>query len=296
MLCRSFILPRLALGSRDKVMSLKNGFPLCRVWSSYSPKTPLQRYALRDINVQVCLAVRDPELEALTDPSQKSWWRTMSGLYLPVGQRILTAKLLWAQIHGVVNQTSMYKMTQRDQDFDAWYHLALLHYWMLLVRLRKEPSSSQLTEELYTQFWNRAEQKMLDQRRQYQNPMTYSKDLKIYNNMYLGSLFAYDEGLLKGDWVFAEALWRNFYNMTFPPGTTLASLVRYVRSELEKLHMLPGAFVLAGVTPWRSKDPLLDCSVIYRTVRMKDEELKQFSKPTANIEVTTFFRDPEVFH
>ncbi len=98
---------------------------------------------------------------------------------------------------------------QLPRNFDTFYPLSLLHFWIVNTKLRRcGVEGAKLGQELYDQFWSYCQEVLLKQREHYQNPMVYSRDLKVYNSMYYGSLFGYDDGLLKCAPAFAEAIWR----------------------------------------------------------------------------------------
>ncbi|KTW29233.1 hypothetical protein T552_01189 [Pneumocystis carinii B80] len=121
--------------------------------------------------------------------------------------------------------------------FQTWFHITLLHVWMLMVRIRAFPEKicKIYQQELVNHFFEDCEYKMINEYKIHNERIIsfYMKDLLMQFN---GSVFAYDEGMYRNDCVLALALWRNLYagktkiNVSF-----LAASVLYVRNTLFEL-------------------------------------------------------------
>ena len=69
------------------------------------------------------------------------------------------------------------------------------------------------------------------------NPMSFGKQIKRLGHIYHGACLAYDEGVVEGDSVLAEAIWRNLLNGT-PSELNIydcALVVKYIREQ--KAHL-----------------------------------------------------------
>lgn len=121
--------------------------------------------------------------------------------------------------------------------FQSWFHITLLHVWMLMVRIRALPKKigKMYQQELVNHFFEDCEHRMRNDYKIYSERIIslYMKDLLM---QFHGCIFAYDEGMYRNDCVLALALWRNLYagkikiNVSF-----LAASVLYVRNTLFEL-------------------------------------------------------------
>jgi hypothetical protein len=144
-----------------------------------------------------------------------------------------------------VDPDEYFAVYKSDDDFHAWFTLSMLHVWLLMVRLRRDalklpspsvsrdasvvqdtstaaaqssatPSSADrqyfsedalaLSNAFFAAFWIDVERQLAAH--DLANAMILSKYLKIYTQIYYGSVIAYDEALVQNDASLADALWR----------------------------------------------------------------------------------------
>jgi len=89
------------------------------------------------------------------------------------------------------------------------------------------------------------------------NPIVLSSELKNLANIYYGFVVGLDEGLVEGDAVLADALWRNVWHMeeNCTP-QRLHSLVQYVKREMSNLDQTEGRLIFGGIVRWGEPVPL----------------------------------------
>ena len=82
----------------------------------------------------------------------------------------------------------------------------VLHLWIIFVRLRTDKEDGDyLSQQIFNAFWSDLEKRLVDQ---IENPFLLGKIQKDAFSRYHGSLIAYDEGIVKGDFVLVAALFR----------------------------------------------------------------------------------------
>ncbi|KAL2271773.1 hypothetical protein VTJ83DRAFT_1144 [Remersonia thermophila] len=121
--------------------------------------------------------------------------------------------------------------------FSTWAHVTMLHMYLLAARYRCfEPELQQAWQAgLVNHFFYQAEAKMevahaLSSRALRQR---YLKDLFV---QWRGVILAYDEGVVKGDAVLAEAVWRNLFKAREDvDARKLAAVVAWMRAGLKNL-------------------------------------------------------------
>ncbi|KAL1843810.1 hypothetical protein VTJ49DRAFT_7520 [Mycothermus thermophilus] len=121
--------------------------------------------------------------------------------------------------------------------FSTWAHVTMLHMYLLAARYRCfEPEAQQAWQAgLVNHFFYQAEAKMevahaLTSRALRQR---YLKDLFV---QWRGVILAYDEGVVKGDAVLAEAVWRNLFKAKEDVDVRkLAAVVGWMRASLKNL-------------------------------------------------------------
>ncbi|KAG4305789.1 hypothetical protein PORY_000699 [Pneumocystis oryctolagi] len=135
------------------------------------------------------------------------------------------------------NCNSWYSKHLLPPSFQTWFHITMLHVWMLMVRIRALPKkiTKMYQQEFINHFFEDCEYRMRNDYkiRSERIISLYMKDLLM---QFHGSVFAYDEGLYRGDSVLALALWRNLYaGKTDINLSLLAASVLYVRNTLFEL-------------------------------------------------------------
>ncbi len=103
---------------------------------------------------------------------------------------------------------------------------------------------------LFNTFWKDVESRAMAGG--VMNPFLLSKTLKELGRIYYGSIIAYDEALVEGDPMLAEALWRNIWGIGNErvDAHVLNQTVRYVRRELKNLESLDSKIFMSGFVNW----------------------------------------------
>lgn len=97
----------------------------------------------------------------------------------------------------------------------------------------------------------------------------YLKDLFI---QWRGLLFAYDEGLVKGDAVLASAVWRNVFKAKADVDVRgLAAIVGYMRMSLMDLDKLADEELKVG--NWKFENPGEQCKLVQVKSPLWDEPI-----------------------
>ena len=97
----------------------------------------------------------------------------------------------------------------------------------------------------------------------------YLKDLFI---QWRGLLFAYDEGLVKGDAVMASAVWRNVFKAKGDVDVRgLAAIVGYMRYSLMEMDKIADDQLKIG--QWKFSDPAEQCKLVQVKSPLWDEPI-----------------------
>ncbi|KAJ1973259.1 Ubiquinol cytochrome-c reductase assembly protein Cbp3 [Dimargaris cristalligena] len=120
--------------------------------------------------------------------------------------------------------------------YQTWFSVTQLHAWMLIVRIRNEDNAKNLHQEFINHMFHDAETRM--RRMGIHTDRLVNATLKELVAMFHGSMFAFDEALVRGDAVMAAALWRNLFKTNHVRGQELAYMVQYIRSQLAMLDTL----------------------------------------------------------
>lgn len=135
-----------------------------------------------------------------------------------------------------------------DATFNSWAQVTMLHMYILTVRLRAFPKEvvGPWHQNLLDHFFYAAEDKMV-MWHGYSSRPARNKALKDLWLQWRGVQLGYDEGLIKGDAVFAAAVWRNvFKGREDVDIRDLARVTGYVRRELGKLGRVGDDVVYEG--------------------------------------------------
>jgi len=169
---------------------------------------------------------------------------------------IKNSQVLYEFICEQGERAELYDIYGFSKDFAGWYMLTLLHIWMVYVRLRLEGKEGQKYQQLiFNSFWTDVEGRMINLG--IDNPIVLSSEQKKLANVYYGFMVGLDEGLVEGDPVLADALWRNMWKMedTCTP-ERLHSLLTYIRRELNSLDKSEGRLLFGGLVRWGEPIPL----------------------------------------
>ncbi|SPQ22324.1 2e124491-5df7-4d5b-a235-31ad9d5ec7b2 [Thermothielavioides terrestris] len=124
--------------------------------------------------------------------------------------------------------------------FSTWAHVTMLHMYLLVVRFRCLDFDAQQAwqAQLVNHFFFQAEAKM-DEVHELTSRTIRQRYLKDLFVQWRGLILAYDEGIVKGDAVLAEALWRNLFKAREDVDVrALAAVVAWMRASLEHLGQL----------------------------------------------------------
>eukprot|EP01116_Phalansterium_solitarium_P012017 TRINITY_DN27953_c0_g1_i1.p1 TRINITY_DN27953_c0_g1~~TRINITY_DN27953_c0_g1_i1.p1 ORF type:complete len:304 (-),score=56.58 TRINITY_DN27953_c0_g1_i1:88-999(-) len=188
------------------------------------------------------------------------WFKWLSVLFGYTSRR---ATRLWAAsqharaIEDHLTSSGFIKHFGLDQTppgFRGWYSASILHVWMLLVRLRQEgKEGNPIGQDIFNAFWKDVERRMVAAG--IRNPIILSKELKSHAYQYYGMVVAFDEGLIEGDAVLADALWRNVLDTKAGSVQQVEQLVIYVKRQLRHLDKMPSELFLQGrVMVWAPID------------------------------------------
>ncbi|KAK7732062.1 Serine carboxypeptidase 3 [Botryosphaeria dothidea] len=131
--------------------------------------------------------------------------------------------------------------------FNTWAQVTFLHMYALTTRIRQFPKeyAPAWHQHLIDHFFYEAENRMV---------IHHNMQARGIRNKYLHDLFiqwrgvmaAYDEGLVKGDAVLATALWRNIWKAEEINPVGLATLVSYLRREVQRLEQISDEAFTSG--------------------------------------------------
>jgi cytochrome b pre-mRNA-processing protein 3 len=151
----------------------------------------------------------------------------------------------------------------------------MLNMYILSARFRCFPAAeSQIWQQhLLDHFFYDAENRMTVSHNMHARG-TRNKYLKDLFIQWRGLLFAYDEGLVKGDAVLASAVWRNVFKARGNVDIKgLAAIVGYMRASLTKLDRVMDEDLKRG--RWTFGSPKEQAVVVAQRSRMMDTPFKE---------------------
>ncbi|XP_041361092.1 ubiquinol-cytochrome-c reductase complex assembly factor 1-like [Gigantopelta aegis] len=180
-----------------------------------------------------------------TSVLDQTWWNnfkyTMGGIKskIPGLSRELTNPkvtlsgfTLYLCCAQVVDHHENFEVLQLPNTFNSWFLLTELHVWMVMVKLSKMGDEgitmrNCMIEALWEDCEKRA--KLLG---------TVSRSARrdgidLLGNVFLGSLFAYDEGLLGDDKTLAGAVWRTLFEQRDTDPGNITLMVEYIRKQIK---------------------------------------------------------------
>ncbi len=175
----------------------------------------------------------------------------------------------------VKNPNANWSPTELDLNptFSTWSQVTMLHMYLLSARFRCFPAaeSTLWQQHLLDHFFYAAENRMITHHNM-QARGTRNKYLKDLFIQWRGLLFAYDEGLVKGDAVLASAVWRNIFKAkTDVDVRGLAAIVGYMRKSLMDLDNL--AEMELKVRNWEFSKPNEMCKLVQVKSPLWDEPI-----------------------
>lgn len=135
-----------------------------------------------------------------------------------------------------------------DATFHMWAQVCMLHMYIITVRLRAFPRevAGQWHQNLLDHFFYVSEDRMVTWHGMH-SKSSRNKALKDMHHHWMGTQLGYDEGLVKGDAVFATALWRSLFQAQ--EGVDMGDLfrvTRYMRREIFALGSLEDGVICEG--------------------------------------------------
>jgi len=173
--------------------------------------------------------------------------------------------------HGAV----MHADAGLNPTFSTWSQVTMLHMYILSARFRCfAPAESRLWQQhLLDHFFYDAENRMMTSHNMHARA-TRNKYLKDLFIQWRGLLFAYDEGLVRGDPVLASAVWRNVFKGGERVDVRgLAAIVGYMRKSLMELDKIGDDDLKTGA--WTFGSPKEEMVVVARRSRMMDAPFKE---------------------
>ena len=172
--------------------------------------------------------------------SEREFLKRILGYYGNHQTRIRKATHLYAEMCQHLESNIFCKLYDTDKlSFQQWFGLAVLHYWICSIGYRQieEKEARKTMEEVFNCLWNDAEIRILESGIKDLPGKSFilGKQQKLFLKQYMGMMFSYDEGLVFGDNLLAEALWRNLFFMENCSAETLAFFVHYVRQQIHQL-------------------------------------------------------------
>ncbi|KAL7069886.1 hypothetical protein ACQ4LE_010988 [Meloidogyne hapla] len=162
------------------------------------------------------------------------------------------------------NYITLHKEFGLDDNYATWYRLTLLHVWMVLTHLQQTMEvysycylKKMITQNFHHDKTNRFNTIFKDQ------PLAKltkrSKFRDLYYDVYMSSLFEYDDGFLGDDKYLAGAVWRSLYLMDDNADIIhIERVVRYIRETLHFLDNFDTEVLLAsGIDNWRPADEIV---------------------------------------
>lgn len=162
------------------------------------------------------------------------------------------------------NFIALHKEFGLKDDFGTWYRLTLLHIWMILTRLQQtmEAYSYCYVKKMVTQNFHH------DKTNRYNTVYKDQPSLKLkrrsnfrqlYYDVYMNSLFEYDDGFLGDDKYLAAAVWRALYLMEDEADIIyIERVVRYIRATLHFLDKIDTEVLLErGLDNWEPADDIV---------------------------------------
>eukprot|EP00029_Vermamoeba_vermiformis_P012810 TRINITY_DN7769_c0_g1_i1.p1 TRINITY_DN7769_c0_g1~~TRINITY_DN7769_c0_g1_i1.p1 ORF type:complete len:299 (+),score=46.13 TRINITY_DN7769_c0_g1_i1:38-934(+) len=187
---------------------------------------------------------------------EKKWYNFIfKGLMNKKSVMNLNAQALMIHISKQVEAMSWDSLDLPDT-FNTWFQLMVLHIWMVVVRCRslavEDPRGVTLLEtQLASLFWEEVEQEIM-LIGETSNPLIVGKNRNLMLKYYMGALVAYDESILDGDAILADAIWRNVFGQdrNITSLENVYKLVEYVRRETHNLETNTQPLLEKGFVAW----------------------------------------------
>mmetsp|Transcript_20026 Transcript_20026/g.31376 ORF Transcript_20026/g.31376 Transcript_20026/m.31376 type:complete len:328 (-) Transcript_20026:4-987(-) len=201
-----------------------------------------------------------PRLETFHIPKkEQDFWTWVQGGYTRGITAMKKSIHVYRDMNKQIHHPYFYQMYQTDEyEIEQWFSLAVFHFWMTSVVLRgiEGRDAVQYNKGIYEMFWNELEERILDGgvRDVWGTSFIIDRRLKQYLNVYLGIMLALDEGLVRGDTVLAEAIWRNVLIGDHHTSQTAEFLVQYARQQIATIKKHEDMFMYHAHICWVNLD------------------------------------------
>ena len=138
------------------------------------------------------------------------------------------------------------KELELQDNLNTWFAITILHVWIVNARLTAEGLiGKEVKQEVFNNLCTDVEIRLAKAG----HKSNLAKTMEDLLDSYYGQCLSYDEGLAKGDAIFASALWRNFFysDPNILP-SQLVKLLAYTRenvfhiSQIDRVKLLKGNF------------------------------------------------------
>jgi hypothetical protein len=212
---------------------------------------------------------------------EKKWYNFIfKGLMNKKSVMNLNAQALMIHITKQVEAMSWESLDLPDT-FNTWFQLTVLHIWMIIVRCRslavEDPRGVTLLEtQLASLFWEEVEQEIM-LIGETSNPLIVGKNRNLMLKYYMGALVAYDESILDGDAILADAIWRNIFGQdrSITSLENIDKLVEYVRRETHNLETNTQPLLEEGFVAWGPPPVFKKTKSDTSTVESSGEKVEQ---------------------
>ncbi|KAF7633062.1 hypothetical protein Mgra_00007556 [Meloidogyne graminicola] len=162
------------------------------------------------------------------------------------------------------NYISLHKEFGLEDNFDSWYRLTLLHIWLILTRLQQsmEAYSYCYLKRMITQNFHHDKTHRYNtifKDHAYAKLKRRTNFRQLYFDVYMSSLFEYDDGFLGDDKHLSGAIWRSLYLMDDNIDIIyIERVVCYIRSTLHFLNNIDVNLLLVkGIDNWRITEKIV---------------------------------------
>ncbi|AET37933.1 Cbp3p Ecym_2184 [Eremothecium cymbalariae DBVPG len=133
-----------------------------------------------------------------------------------------------------------YEDLKLPRTFSQWFQIAILHEWLLFVRMRGMPFKygKNYQQKLVDRTFSDIELRLVEEMN-VNSGRIRDQYLKDFHSQLRGAVLSYDEGFFTDDATLAAALWRNLFGGRKNVDIIhLEAMVRYVRSQLYVLSKM----------------------------------------------------------
>lgn len=132
------------------------------------------------------------------------------------------------------------------QTFFTWYKLTALHIWLLMTRLIAEGREGRHVRNRVVVCLQEDLKKRSKAFGKEEGFAVSNEQYNEYNEIFLGAIINYDEGLLGDDKALAGAVWRILYGYQDMDAEKLELFVHYIRKQVHHLQLQRTADILAS--------------------------------------------------